>query len=227
MTATYQSSGTAKGYGTATTVPAPAGITAGDIILIVAISGGINATWSWPTGFTEIANPTRSNLTLGVAWKRAQAADGDYTMSPSSGSWAAQAHRFSGVIGAGSPVRQTPDATTSAPSEPSVSLSGVPAGDLLVHIAGCNNQAKTISTPAGYTARGTTTMFALQTKAQATTGDTGSVSGGTSTALNPFGAILFSLAPSPQLDVLDSGSWVTCDVLGVGDGSSLIPVEVL
>jgi hypothetical protein len=198
MTVIYQSGGAQKAFNTSTAVAVPAGVTAGDVVLI-AVSGTVaGQTFTWPSGFVQKAVSTQGAVTVAVAWKRATGADsGNYTVTPSSGQFSAQAHRVSGCITTGDPFRQTPDCEGGQPSEPNTSLTGVPAGDLLVHLVGTNNTTKPIVIPAGYTDRTAGGGFNTSTKAQTVTGDTGTVNGGTTTAFNPFAAMLFSLMPAP------------------------------
>ncbi len=194
-TITYMSAGAQKAYSTATAVAIPSGVVAKDIVIIFAMSASATATFTWPSGFVEKARVVQGAMTLAVAWKRASSSEsGTYTITASSGAYTAQAHRISGAIATGDPFRQTPNAVGSTPSEPNTSLTAVPAGDLLFHAVAATHGSLVLAPPSGYTDRNSGGIrLGAATKLQATTGDTGNVNGGNTTAINPFAAILFSL----------------------------------
>lgn len=198
--AQFATIGTLKTHSTVTAVDAPAGVVEDNVVLLVALSN-FAVTFTWPAGFTQCAAKQQGSATIAAAYKIA-AGDGTdddtdtYTVVPSSGSFTAQALRFTGVDVSGSPVRGV--STAGGTSEQNTSLVGVPAGDILVHAAGLNNGAYAPPTPAGYVDRNSSAVrMNIATKDQTVTGDTGNVNGGAVSGSLPVPSFLLALKGAP------------------------------
>ena len=189
----YLSSSINSGNSRTPACPVPAGIQAGDIIILAATYNAAAAAFDpadWPTGFTELdeSDNTLNGQTSAVGWRRATGAEsGSYTfgnVNTGSGSdWVAMAAVFRGRHTTDPPT-QTKTINNSSNASPvtitSPTITAV-AGDDLLHIIAADPTAADIvsswSAPSGFTAM-QTTMFGSSAMAGAykvnvTAGDTG------------------------------------------------------
>jgi hypothetical protein len=188
----YLSSSINSGNSRTPACPVPAGIQAGDIIILAATYNAAAAAFDpadWPTGFTELdeSDNTLNGQTSAVGWRRATGAEsGSYTfgiVNTSASDWVAMAAVFRGRHTTDPPT-QTKTINNSSNASPvtitSPTITAV-AGDDLLHIIAADPTAANIvsswSAPSGFTAM-QTTMFGSSAMAGAykvnvTAGDTG------------------------------------------------------
>lgn len=125
---------TAGGNGTSASVAVPAGMTAGDEVVLVCSVDNQGATLSWPSGFTELHQTDLSTdgQTTGAAWKRLTGADsGTYAVSISGvgGNYGIVAIPATGRHGTNPPVigTVTADSNANAGTSLAESAAGVTA----------------------------------------------------------------------------------------------------
>lgn len=169
-------------------VPVPAGVTAGQIIL-VNLNKENSAVVTPPAGFAEVA--TAVAVTTGgqvqwhyLFWKRASGADaGTYSFTWTGTIWrSARAVRYTGCVASGSPVDVvgTNFTATAVTTTPAVSVTTTGPERLLVWSAGGNADDGTWTPPSGYTERVDQPMFGVATLDQAAAGSSGSITGASS-----------------------------------------------
>lgn len=148
-------------YSGSCSVSVPSGVQDDDIIILFAFgrraSVGRIGSFTWPTGFTEIASCViASYRRVGVAWKRASSESGSYTVSVSaaSESWLA-ALAYSGRAASGSPVDVYSDTayTTNNTTIRAASMTTTEDGDDILWLGFADNSTTTIAGPSGMNAR--------------------------------------------------------------------------
>lgn len=184
----YGSAGTyltsASGQTTAN-VAVPSSVAADDIIIVFLYKENGN-TVTMPSGFTEVGTaPNTGDQWHHAFWKRATGADsGTYNFSWTGSVWrAATATRYTGCVTSGTPydtgtgAPDTASRASSGTTTPAVSLTTEGADRLLVWSASTFNPGAW-TPPSGFTERvDASDMLTVATKAQATAGATGSVTG--------------------------------------------------
>lgn len=148
-------------YSGSCSVSVPSGVQDDDIIILFAFGrrtslGGIGS-FTWPTGFTEIASRVISTYRrVGVAWKLASSESGSYTVSVSgaSQSWLA-ALAYSGRAASGSPVDVYSDTayTTNNTTIRAASMTTTEDGDDILWLGFADDPMTTIAGPSGMNAR--------------------------------------------------------------------------
>jgi hypothetical protein len=164
----YVDSTNATGNGSTPSVAVPAGVAAGDIVILacaIDVQAAVFDTGDWPSGFTELAETdiTADGHTAAVGWKRLTGADGgtyDFGNLGASGDWVCQAFAFSGRHASNPPVISTTNVQNTAQSSPvTVSANGVTAvdGDDLLWISApdvtSSGAGNGHTAPASYTER--------------------------------------------------------------------------
>lgn len=213
---------TSNSASSSTSVNAPVGVQAGDIVVIVILSRGVTGvTYTWPSGFTEAAVNSRNGSlahsdTYAVATKVATGSEpASYSVTQSSALSALM------VCAAWTGRSSTPVtfATTTNPggfaTSGSIALNGGTAasGDDIAWIGmlSQNSVAWTISNPSGYSSAanistaGNNDQIQLSYKDAVSSGATGTISGTAtesgSTGADPFGIVIaLSAAASATLD---------------------------
>lgn len=136
--------------GTSYAVPLPAGIAAGDLLVIIV---GVNATatLTTPSGWTQLANAFSGTQRLAVYYKIASGSEGSTVSvtASASASWATNSYRISNYQG--TPEAGTPaTGSSTAPNPPSLSPSWGSAKTLWIAAAANNGAASFSGTPANY-----------------------------------------------------------------------------
>lgn len=182
----YQSHAYSGGGGGATrTVPIPAGVAAGDVILVyIAAQAAFPSPNSLPTGFAEITAGMvveKPPVRQFVFWKRATTSEtGTWTFGFNGSAWRdALAVRFSGTKATGTPYEwlgwsASEGATTATPP-----VSGTTTGpNELVVWCGHTYEIGAWTPPSGFTENAdNSSNISVATKQQATAGPTGSIVG--------------------------------------------------
>ncbi len=107
----YRSSGSFTGSGNACTAPMPAGVVAGDVLLLVVESENEAISLSTPNGFVEVTNSpqfagtalTEPANRIAVFWKRAVGGDASPVAADAGDHTTCQLHAFSGAVTSGNP----------------------------------------------------------------------------------------------------------------------------
>lgn len=205
----YRSSSNTTGSTTTITLPVPTGAATDDIAIIaVNVDNQPHGTWTWPTGFTELAGTNGTAIaspdghTQAIAWKRLTGADsGNYTITYTNGNdYVAECALFSGRDTGNPPVAATVATNTSANSSPvSVGSNGVTAsdGDDLIWIGGIDVTSSGIgngcAAPSGYQERQDVELgwsnLSIATQDNVSAGATGTVTGTYSLASGTAGWI--------------------------------------
>lgn len=197
------------GTSTAANIGVPAGVAAGDIIVVVLYNDGTATVSSMPSGFahaTESPQVATSQASkLNVMWKRATGSDAgtyDFTLSASVFREGFAA-RFMGAAASGDPWEPTPDgAVVNNPNpsgtSPAVSVTTGGPDRLLVWAAMFWNGGGW-TPPAGFTERYDTLGERIPTladKVQASAGSSGSVSTTVNSTVHASAAWLGALLPA-------------------------------
>lgn len=194
--------GTGTGPGANIYLERPFGLADGDMLFSVGYTEIANGNVAWGANPKVMeANNTGGGIhTLSVLRKTASSEPSAWNIvAGATGSYWIEGASF--AVREASSVRQTPAigrGNTSVTATPAVSLTAVPAGDLLVWICTNYQEPGTVTVPTGYTLVQHSGTIAIATKVQATTGNTGTVTGSWGTAGGQV-ATLFSLAPQPRL----------------------------
>jgi hypothetical protein len=199
----FGSAGTGLAYGARTnsSIPVPAGVAAGHIVLVHLYADDSSPTVTPPSGFTEITfSPTP--LTTGptsqqhIYWKRATGADsGTYLFTHAAANTQAVATRWTGCVTTGTPLEVLGSAQRTTAGTVTPAVSGTTAGaDRLLVFTGTEYSSPTWTPPTGFTEAVDFESVTVDYKAQATAGATGSVSA-TASGSNAQTATLIGLLP--------------------------------
>ncbi len=179
---------------------APASVASNDLVLIVVTVE--SATCATPSGFTSQFGITSGSVNHYLFWKRSTGSEpSTYTLTTTGADRAtAQTFRITGAETSGSPFRSassTATSTASTASTPNVSLTSIPADDLLFWTYGSSG-SRSLNSLTGYTEVGTSGNLHqhVAAKTQATTGNTGNVSGTLSGTLARHLTSLTAIKPS-------------------------------
>lgn len=229
--------GTSQGSGTFT-VPVPAGVVAGDIILLAVSSGGSNtSTTTWPGGFTEHgdASHSGSGQRLRYASKVATASEGaSYSISFSPPDHAsAVAVAMSSVQGVHATAKSTSGALTAInganPTPLTAPSFNTPSAnnEVLWIGAGYPCQSTTITVPAGMTdVNGTNTQYSnirVANKVQAAAGATGALAGSLNANGYPM-AVAFAMEPGsvPAAPTITSNGGGATAAISVAENTTAV-----
>lgn len=237
MTISYGAAGTYyTGTSTSHAIAAPSGIRPGSVVVIAAyVDGASDPTITLPTGFSHAeGSPVFLDLTGGsmdqnhrlvVAWHRASSAEaGPYTLTLGSSRYVeAQAHRYDGVIGTGTPFDSPTDSDgtdASVSTTPAVNITTAGPVRYLLH-AGTNWAGGTWTAPAGFTKRqqGGVGEVTLADESQTAAGASGSITA-TTTGSNKSQAWLGGLIPGGTT-VLSGSSTIVFVSVQVAWGADL------
>jgi hypothetical protein len=170
------------GTGTSAAIPVPSGAAIGDVVVLGLYVESADATFTWPSGFTQKTDSGASNAAtrgrLLTAWKRLTAGDtGTYSVSWSTSAlYEGSAVAHSGIVGSGDPFE---NATTAASGSSGSTTVGVVSyttafpDDMVFFGTNHATNAGNWTAPTGYTERydnsgsGTAHLAAFTKDAQA------------------------------------------------------------
>lgn len=168
-------------------VPVPAGVAAGDIIVIPLFVNGTTTVTALPSGFADapgspVVNVSGTSHRLHVAWKRATGADaGVYSFTLSVSDFRSSgALRYTGAVASGSPWDVTATGNSldvPATTTPAVSVTTTGPNRMLV-FAGTNWSGGAWTPPTGFTERidsGAIHIFTADDVVQVVAGSSGTV----------------------------------------------------
>jgi hypothetical protein len=178
--------------------PAPTG-TADNDILVILLSKDSAAAVTWPTGWTTLSEDTNDSYYQGVGWRRALAADTNWTWTFASTWRDALILGYSGAVTSGDPIDPDPPAAavhlTNASTITTGSNTTVTADTMRVALANNENISAWGTTPAGWTVRqnaANNETYAIE-QAFVGPGSTGTVTI-TDSPSGPFKAYLLEIA---------------------------------
>lgn len=193
---------------TTTLAAVPAGVAAGDVVLVHFYTEDSAPTVTPPTGFTELTFTTApATATNGVSrqrvfWKRTTGADtGNYAFTHASAITECTAAAYSGCVATGTPVEVLGSAVNEAvtATPPAVSGSTSVADEMLVYGLISYSFSTTVGPPTGFTTshnpNGTTDGLYVAYMADPTPGATGSITASNSTGSSQFAVTLVGLIP--------------------------------
>lgn len=188
---------------TTSSVPVPAGVAAGDVVLVHVYTEDTTPTITPPTGFTELTF-TPAPVTTGqiqqqrVFWKRLTAADtGTYAFTHASARTEATASAYRGALASGAPVGVLGSAVSNTQVNPAPAVSGTTGGAdrMLVWAATWYSAAADAQQPTGFTEVYDGQDLETGYKAQPTAGATGSIVGGSATTTTNYTVTLVGVIP--------------------------------
>lgn len=213
----------ASADGVSLSVPVPAGVVAGDLVVIAFHVGSPGTTLTLPAGFLQAeASPSAaSNIETQVWYRRATGSEsGTYTVSISPSGYASGvAGRFTGVVASGNPFdtgcAAANSGTTGVSTSPAVSITTAGAERLVLHIPG-NWSGGTWTPHTGFTNHVRTSFdcVMISSAAQAVAGSTGTVQA-TCSATDKMTAWLGALIPD------SGGSTQTVTATGIATAEAV------
>ena len=223
--------------GGAVSVTQPPSTASGDL-LIMTISSDNTATWSWPSGFSDLGaglvnfGGSIDGQTMGIAWKIATGSEPstyDVTISGGSKYFSASVMRITGAASSSPIGTYNYNTTASGAASPATvtSPSITPSTDhnLILWIAGADSNSSgsySYTVPSGMTAEvgpandGTWSSHEIASLAQTTAAATGALSGTASRSTYNVAYAAFSVAIKPAV----SGTAQSSTYVEVCDGSN-------